>query len=94
MEQTQLQTADKADKAAAFLEAFSRTDNIARRLENVLVAMDRDLNEILESPGGNQLSDHLKQVLGLAQIAFDYRDELARCHETMWANQPADLFPA
>lgn len=94
MEQTQLQSADKADKAAAFLEAFSRTDDIAKRLENVLAAMDRNLNEILASPASNQLSGPLKQVLGLTQVAFDYRDELARCHATMWANQPADLFPA
>lgn len=93
MENVHLQAAPKGDKNA-FLDAFARSDDIARRFGNVLTAIDSELNALIESPAGSPLKDSFLQLLGLAQIGFDYRDELARCHEAMWANQPTGLFDA
>lgn len=77
-----------------FLDAFSRMEDIALRMGNVLTAIDNDLTDISESPAVQPVRAPLMQVVGLVQVLHDYQAELKRCAEKAWANQPANLFPA
>lgn len=93
MEQTQLQAADKADKAA-FLDAFSRMEDIGLRIGNILTAIDNGLADLIDSPAGAAVRDPLAQISGLVQVLYDYQAEFQKCSATAWQNQPANLFPA
>jgi len=93
MEQTQLQAADKADKAA-FLDAFSRMEDIGLRIGHILTAIDTGLADVIDSPTGEAMREPLVQISGLVQVLHDYQAELQKCSATAWQNQPANLFPA
>jgi hypothetical protein len=78
----------------AFLDAFTRMEDIGLRMGNVLSAIDADLVEILEAPAVKAVRGPLLQISGLVQVLHDYQAELQRCHATACANQPDNLFPA
>lgn len=72
----------------AFLDAFSRMGDIALRFGDVISTIDKDVLDIIDSPGGEKLREPLLHVSGLIQVLHDYQAELKRCSEKAWLFSP------